>query len=52
MTEKNNLIQFNYSESCTGNLNHCDSIIQGYQYMQLFFIYSDNKMYWCQYLSY
>jgi len=22
-----------YSESCTGNLNHCDSIIEGYQYI-------------------
>jgi len=21
----------NYSESCTGNLHHCDSIIEGYQ---------------------
>ena len=24
--------QLNSSESCTGNLNHCDSIIEGYQY--------------------
>ena len=30
MFEKN--YQLNYSESCTGNLNHCDSIIEGYQY--------------------
>ena len=28
--EKN--YQLNYSESYTGNLHHCDSIIEGYQY--------------------
>ena len=30
MFEKN--YQLNYSESYTGNLHHCDSIIEGYQY--------------------
>ena len=30
MFEKN--YQLNYSESYAGNLHHCDSIIEGYQY--------------------
>lgn len=30
LSEKN--YQLNYSESYTGNLHHCDSIIEGYQY--------------------
>ena len=62
MFEKN--YQLNYSESYTGNLHHCDSIIEGYQYSmsidrafeslvtKLYFIYSNSRMNWCQYLSY
>ena len=54
------IYQLNYSESSTGNLHHCDSITEGYQYsmskerafeslvsQSYFFIYSDNRMYWC-----
>ena len=26
------IYQLNYSESCAGDLNHCDSIIEGYQH--------------------
>ena len=57
MSEKN--YQLNYSESYTGNLHNSVSIIEGYQYSipidsafesllftKLFFIYSDNRMYW------
>ena len=60
ISEKN--YQLHYSESYTGNLHNSDSnsIIEGYQYsipidsafeslmsQNLFFIYSDNRMYWC-----
>ena len=52
MSQKN--YQLNYNESYTGDLHHCDSIIEGYQYSmsldrafeslvsKLFFIYSEN----------
>ena len=26
------IYQLNDNENCTGNLNHCDSTIEGYQY--------------------
>ena len=59
MSEKN--YQLNYSKSYTGNVHNSDSIIEGYQYSlyvyrkgfwitlvtKLFYIYSDNGMYWC-----
>ena len=64
MSEKN--YQLNCSKSYTGNLDESNSIIEGYQYnipvdgafesvtlvTKVFFVNSDNRKHWCQYLSY
>ena len=63
MSEKN--YELNHSKSYTSNLSESNSIIQGYQYsipvdrafesvtlVTKVFISPNNRMHWCQYLSY